>query len=101
MARADEIGRARCWNPDCPAPLKARVSLSRSGLAVMTCNGCQSQVFTRSEISDEGMRKLIHTAAVKAGEPAEVPQAPMVKTEIAQAVETQAKTFRLGASWRG
>ena len=53
---ADLIGRCRCWNEKCPAPNKARLSVSKSGLAVITCNGCQSQLFTRSEISDEGAR---------------------------------------------
>jgi hypothetical protein len=52
---AEIIGRATCWNPKCRSK-RARVSLSKSGLPVMTCNACHLQIFCRSEVSDEAMR---------------------------------------------
>jgi hypothetical protein len=51
---AERIGRARC--PLCGTS-RARLSLSRSGLACLTCDGCNLQVFARSSTSDELLRR--------------------------------------------
>lgn len=42
----------------CPlcSSAKARVSVSAKGLALVTCNRCHMQMFTRSEISDGHVR---------------------------------------------
>jgi hypothetical protein len=55
---AEKIGCARC--PLCHNK-GARVSLSKSGLTVLTCNACHCQLFTRSEVSDSHVRALIIT----------------------------------------
>lgn len=52
---AAKLGDARC--PLCGGT--ARVSLSKSGYAVMTMNCCNAQLFTRSPRSDELVRDLI------------------------------------------
>lgn len=78
---AEKIGDARC--PVCKSG-GARVSLSRSNLAVLTCNSCNCQVFTRSGRSDELVRGLIAPtpapapvpAPPPAPEPAPAPQPP-------------------------
>lgn len=50
---AEAIGTIRCGI--CGSP-KARVSLSKRGLAVITCHACNTQAFARSERSDELVR---------------------------------------------
>jgi pyruvate/2-oxoglutarate dehydrogenase complex dihydrolipoamide acyltransferase (E2) component len=67
---AELIGHGVC--PVCKSK-GARVSLSKSGLAVLTCNACNAQLFTRSGRSDELVRAAIHT---RAGEPAPAAAAP-------------------------
>lgn len=69
---AEKIGDARC--PLCKAS-SARVSLSKSGLAVLVCNGCNMQLFTRSGRSDELVRGLI--VAAPAPGPAPAPTTPL------------------------
>jgi len=64
---AELIGRCRC--PLCGSD-KARLSLAKSQLAVMTCNGCNCQLFARSDISDGKLRQLLAT------EPATPPAPP-------------------------
>jgi len=66
---AEAIGIARC--PLCGS-LKARLSLSRSLLPVLTCSSCQAQVFARGDRSDELMRALL----VEAPAPAVKVEAP-------------------------
>ena len=56
---AEKIGDGVC--PLCRSA-SARVSLSKSGLAVMTCNACNAQIFTRSGRSDEIVRGFIRAA---------------------------------------
>lgn len=62
---AELIGRCRC--PLCRSD-KARLSLAKSQLTVLTCNGCNLQMFARSSSSDELMRALLLPA-----EPAPAP----------------------------
>lgn len=38
---------------------KARVSVSRAGLPVITCNSCHSQTFARSDVSDGLIREQL------------------------------------------
>ena len=52
---AEKIGKARC--PLCGGT--ADVSLSKSRLVVLTMNCCQAQLFTRSDRSDDLVRRLI------------------------------------------
>lgn len=70
---AEKIGDATC--PLCRAQ-GARVSLSKSGLTVLTCNACNLQLFSRSGRSDELVRALITKPApapVAAPEPEPLP----------------------------
>lgn len=70
---AEKIGEARC--PLCGTG-GARVSLSKAGLACLTCNGCNCQLFTRSGRSDELVRALIAKTPASAPEPAPAPTPP-------------------------
>ncbi|VTU20739.1 hypothetical protein SRS16CHR_02704 [Variovorax sp. SRS16] len=79
---AEKLGDGRC--PLCAG--SARVSLSKNGLAVMTCNACNMQLFTRSGRSDELVRSRIKLsdgpAPVVAPEPSTVPVAPAVAAPV-------------------
>lgn len=67
---AEIIGACRC--PLCGG--KARLSLSRNLLPVLTCNGCQIQLFARSDRSDQLCRALLVKApAEPAAAPAPTP----------------------------
>lgn len=59
---AEKLGLGRC--PVCGG-VHARVSLSKNGLAVMTCTApeCGVQIFARGEGADEKLRDLIVTQA--------------------------------------
>lgn len=102
---AEKIGDGRC--PLCAG--SARVSLSKSGLAVMTCNGCNMQLFTRSGRSDEMVRGLLRPAEASAPLPAPIPLpvsiapavAPAVPAPAPVAAKPAAKPGRIGifASW--
>lgn len=50
------IGLYRC---PCCGSEKARVTVSKAGLAVVTCNRCHCQMFARSEVSDDHIRQRI------------------------------------------
>lgn len=69
---AEKIGRAKC--PVCSSE-RARLSLSKAGLACLTCDHCNLQAFARSGNSDERLRAL-HVADKPATEPAPQPAAP-------------------------
>lgn len=71
---AEQIGRGKC--PICGSG-KARFSVSRSLLAVVTCNGCNFQGFARSDRSDELLRAHIATE-----KPEPDPAPDPVRTEI-------------------
>lgn len=66
---AEKIGPATC--PLCGGT--ASVSLSKKLLPVLTCNGCNIQMFARSDRSDDLVRKLLKP---KAEAPAAAPSAP-------------------------
>lgn len=72
---AETIGRCRC--PVCKSD-KARLSVSKSQLACVTCNGCNFQGFARSDRSDELLRALIVTE-----KPEPAPAHEPVRTEPA------------------
>lgn len=63
-----------------PCPLCGRaagVTVSKSGLTVLTCNRCHCQLFTRSDASDGYLRDRITPAALPAGQaPAVAPVSP-------------------------
>jgi len=65
---AELIGTGRC--PIGCGSTKARYTLSAKKLTVGTCNSCNTQVFARSERSDEILRANIAPAA---GAPAPAP----------------------------
>jgi hypothetical protein len=65
---AETIGPATC--PLCRG--RARVSLSSKGLPVLTCNGCNIQLFARSDRSDDLVRALLLPADAPALTPAPV-----------------------------
>lgn len=72
---AELIGRCRC--PICGSD-KGRLTLAKSLLPVITCNGCNVQCFARSDVSDRHFRALLiaepaQAAAPPAPAPASVP----------------------------
>lgn len=81
---AELIGPARC--PFCGG--RARLSLAKSQFPVLTCNGCNSQAFARSDRSDTGFRALLIADAKPAPAPAPTPApspAPAPSTQPAPA----------------
>lgn len=70
MGDANRIGPGRC--PVCASP-KARYTLSKNGLCVVTCNACNFQGFARSERSDSLLRELIASEAPPPVPPAKDP----------------------------
>lgn len=81
MAEAKTFGYTSC--PVCRSE-RARVSLSKAQLSVVTCNRCNCQLFCRSDLSDEIIRsKTRHTddpaapaAAAKSPVPDPQPEKP-------------------------
>lgn len=69
----ESIGTAPC--PLCGKP--ARVTVSRAGLTVLTCNRCHCQLFARSDVSDGALRDRV-TAPAKAApvDPDPAPETP-------------------------
>jgi hypothetical protein len=67
---AETIGPATC--PLCRG--RSRVSLSSKGLPVLTCNGCNIQLFARSDRSDDLVRALLLPADTPAPAPAPEPK---------------------------
>jgi len=63
---AELIGRCTC--PLCRSD-KARLTLAKSGLPVLTCNACNFQGFSRGDRSDDALRALL----VKADAPTPAP----------------------------
>ncbi len=75
-ARANALGRGRC--PLCDNR-RASLTFSVKNLACLTCNACNTQVFARSDRSDELLRGLILPAEpvpapIPAPEPAPAPE---------------------------
>ncbi len=68
MAAAHVLGACVC--PWCKSA-RASVRLSASGLAYVTCQGCQMQTFSRSEKSDELIRNATTAAPAAPAKPAE------------------------------
>lgn len=60
---------------DCPLcrSKKAKVSVSKSNLTVMTCHRCNCQMFTRSDVSDGALRGLMRP--IQAAESTPAPEA--------------------------
>ena len=74
MADVNLIGQGVC--PVCHNA-KARFTVSKKQLACMTCNACNSQIFARSDQSDEKLRACIKAGPVDAAPaPAAKPQEP-------------------------
>lgn len=70
---AETIGRCTC--PLCRSD-RARLSLAKSGLPVITCNACNFQGFARSDRSDAALRSLLVNESSAAPAPAPAPAAP-------------------------
>lgn len=75
---AETIGRCKC--PLCSSD-RARLSLAKSKLSVITCNACNFQGFARSDRSDDKLRALL--IAEPAAPPADDPPAPPAPTAAA------------------
>lgn len=69
-ARPNEVGRCRC--PVCGSG-RARLRVSEKQLAYIVCDACQSQCFSRSDRSDELMRRM-HIPDEAAAAPAPAPE---------------------------
>lgn len=68
---AELIGLARCPVPNCGSD-RARLTLAKNGLTVITCNACNFQGFSRSDRSDSGLRSLLVKQPAPAAPPAPV-----------------------------
>ncbi len=86
---AERIGAARC--PLC-SHNRARLSLSKSGLACLTCDGCNLQLFARSARSDDLLRRLHlpDQAPAAAAQPAPAPPSPPTPTTASKPAATPA-----------
>lgn len=91
---AELIGACRC--PVCKSD-KARLTLAKSQLPVLTCNACNLQIFSRSSRSDELLRAGLIVNEAPAAPPVQ-PAAPSpalkpepVHTEKPAAAPVQAK----------
>jgi hypothetical protein len=72
---AEKIGRCRC--PVCKSD-RASLTLAKSRLSVLTCNGCNFQGFARSDKSDELLRARLIPEGSPAPEPVrETPPVPV------------------------
>lgn len=81
---AEKLGVGRC--PICDAD-NARVSLSKSHYAVLTCSACNAQVFARGAKSDELLRDRIvleRPAPIAPVEEVKVEPAPIPPVEAAR-----------------
>ena len=106
MASAENfIGQGAC--PVCGS-IKARFSVSKKQLCCMACNTCNSQIFARSDFSDEKLRACIRTpATASATGPAAAQSAPVAATLPAPAQNVPAgrveapvkKGFGLMGAW--
>jgi hypothetical protein len=73
-SRAEKIGNCLC--PLCRS--MARVSLSKTGMPVITCQACHTQIFARSSHSDLLVRSMLikQQAADLPAAPGAAPAAP-------------------------
>lgn len=78
--RENEIGACKC--PVCGSKT-ARLRVSAKSLAYVTCNTCNSQVFARSDRSDDALRALHVPDAAPA--PVAAPAAPAAPPKPAPA----------------
>lgn len=103
MADRNDIGHCRC--PLCGST-SARLSVSAKQLAYVTCNGCQAQIFARSDRSDAILRATHVTQADPLPAPAPAPTpattpkpAPAVKPAPAPQPEPPAPPPKAGMGW--
>lgn len=96
MSKSERLGVGHC--PWCGGT-KATYTLSKSGLAVHTCNGCNSQSFARSATSDELFRSHIKPEAPPAPAPADLPPAPVPAPEPAPPAPAPAPRRSSLMSW--
>lgn len=89
---AESLGRCRC--PVCKSD-KARLTLAKSQLVVLTCNGCNFQGFARSDKSDELLRaRLIPEGAPAMPTPEPVRETPPAPVRTAPAPINPPATVR-------
>lgn len=89
MSDAKTIGAGRC---PCCGSTKARYTVSKSQLAVVTCNACNFQGFSRSDRSDEMLRANIIAQPAQA-EPTPAP------TPAKQETPAPAPAAKKSPSW--
>ncbi len=86
------LGLGAC--PVCANP-KAVFKVSAKQLAYCTCNACNTQIFSRSDVGDMALRGFIHAGKPPAVEPEKTPVAAPVPAEPVQEKEDK-KPFRWG-----
>lgn len=86
---AELIGRCLC--PLCRSD-KARLSLAKTGLPVMTCNACNLQTFARSDRSDLLLRALLVAEPKEAPAPDPAPTPKTAPTAAAAQVPAPTPT---------
>jgi len=92
---AEQIGRCKC--PVCGGV--ARLSLAKSQLAVVTCNGCNFQGFARSDRSDEKLRALVIPEQKQDLTPAAPAPAPVAVPAVPPAPAPAPKPAGLWGGW--
>ena len=102
MADKDNlIGLGRC---PCCGSEKAVIKFSAKNLAYLTCNGCNVQIFARSDNSDSRLRAMVQKTTVPAEKaPEKAPEKTPEKAVQIQAQKTppppKKETDKPGFSW--
>lgn len=96
---AAAIGTFRC--PLCRSE-RARVTVSKANLCVVTCNGCHMQLFARSDFSDEAIRRDLVPLNAPPEQPGKAPAidaTPAGKEEPGGAVPEASQAPAAKAGW--
>lgn len=95
---SEAIGQIKC---PCCASQKARVSVSKAGRCVVTCNACHFQGFARSDYSDtlirQGMTPIEKARAAEAAAPRPPEPAPGQEIAPVPAPKIEAAPARVAA----
>lgn len=90
---ANLIGHIKCLV--CRNP-RARLTVTKSGLAATTCNACNFQGFARSDHSDRLMRDQLLTPAPSVPEPVPAPTPPSPERVPEPPPKAKPRGFLLG-----
>lgn len=74
--------------PVCTNP-KAVFKVSTKQLAYCTCNACNTQIFSRSDVGDMALRGFVHAKQPAAAEPAPAADAKPEPTQIVAPEKTE------------